>query len=180
MWAAAILLAGQLPAFTSTNRGDSQSYVSIFSDYSNFNPQESSISDHYQTTGSENYDSIFGVKDLEYHDYYTDTVFNSTQKCGPEDFHCPKYDGNYGYCIEKSDISIKVCDGVYDCLNGADETLCEHWKAGVKDTMLLKKEIGFKCNNGLYSAFGKIRTEMKKNTCFFYQVSLFSIFHFFT
>ena len=87
-------------------------------------------------TGSDNYDSIFDVKDLEYHDCYTDTVFNSTQKCGPEDFHCPKYDGSYGYCIEKGDLSSKICDGVYDCLSGADEALCMHWRNGVKDVRM--------------------------------------------
>ena len=161
MWVLALIpLASQLiTSANSVNRGDLQPLYNLrlnsyqIADFQVYNPQESSLTDYYGISSdstSNNYDYIFGLKDQQYHDYYTETVFNSTQKCGPEDFHCPKYQGSYGYCITNVNISSQICNGVYDCLNGADEALCTHWNNGIKDVMLLKKSTGFQCNNGLF------------------------------
>ena len=80
---------------------------------------------------------LFDKMDIYYHQYYTSSLRNYTnlkgKKCKNGDFICPYLPGTYGLCFMQSEFD-NICDGVNDCLNGADEAMCKYLRKGTTST----------------------------------------------
>ena len=92
-------------------------------DYNLYSYKDSSYSD------TDIAGNIFNKDDVQYHNYYTwmAETRDKSRACTKHDFICPMYEGMYGYCLTKNKNNVveHLCDDTCDCMNCADETLCD-------------------------------------------------------